>query len=79
MKPLTEADESVVRRYSDGDSDVVVADLGAAANASVDVVDGTAIVVVEDGAGSVERELDLPPDAATAHINNGVVTVEVER
>lgn len=77
MRPTTELDEAPVRRYQYDEESVVVADIGVPdAAVTVDVVDETAIVVVEDGGGSVEREIELPPGATTATVNNGVVTVE---
>lgn len=66
---------STVRRYEYDDRQVVVADLGAGRDGDVDVVDGTAIVVVGDD----QYELDLPAGEARAFIKNGVVTIEVDR
>jgi len=68
----------IVRRYDYDDATVVVADLGTSADSvTVDVVDGTAIIV---GPGDQQREFDVPQgDVAEATIRNGVVTVEVRR
>ncbi|WP_435193888.1 DUF7127 family protein [Natronomonas sp. EA1] len=63
----------LARRYDYEDTTVFVADLGATDDASVDVVDGTAIIVI----GDEQYELELPGGEARASINNGVVTVEV--
>ena len=41
---------------------------------SVDIVDGTAIVVV----GDEHYEFEVPAGASRAVMNNGVVTVELE-
>jgi HSP20 family molecular chaperone IbpA len=79
MRSLTSEDGAAVRRYEYDDTAVVVADIGAAREAAVDVVEETAIVVVGDDAGGVEREVALPPGDASARVNNGVVTVEVQR
>lgn len=68
------ADEGIARRYDYPDRSVFVADLGPAAEPSVDVVDGTAIVVTGDGR---QREFDLPRGEVRAFNHNGVVTVEV--
>lgn len=68
----------MVRRYDRDDGVDVVADFGRAADVSVDLVDGTAILVVEREE-SVQRELELPDGEAKAFINNGVVTIEVKR
>lgn len=71
-------DEVLYRRYDYDDGSVVVADLGAvAAEASVEVVDDTAIVVLEGEDGSRQFDLDLPDGGAHTFINNGVLTVEV--
>jgi hypothetical protein len=62
-----------VRHYEYADSDVIVADFGAV-EGSVDVVDGTAIVVVDDE----QHEFPVPEGAASGVMNNGVVSIEVE-
>lgn len=64
-----------VRRYEYDDHTVVAADLGPADDGSVDVVDGTAIVVV----GNEQHEIALPDGDARASIRNGIVTIEVEQ
>ena len=73
--------ERLVRRYEYEDRTVVAADLGVAdGDASVDVVDGTAIVVIDGGENAVQEEFDLPAGrAAKAFIKNGIVTIEVEQ
>lgn len=63
-----------VRHYEYADSDLIVADFGAV-EGSVDVVDGTAIVVIGDD----QYEFELPAGADRAVMNNGVVSIEVER
>jgi hypothetical protein len=66
------ADGSVFgRRYDYADGTVLAADFGPG-EATVDVVDGTVIVVVGDD----QYEFDVP-GAARASVNNGVLTVEV--
>jgi hypothetical protein len=67
-------DDAPVRRleYSDG-TEVLAADLGVAGETSVDVVDGTAIVV----AGSDQYDLERPAGDAQGFIKNGVLTIEV--
>lgn len=73
------SDDPVVRRYEYDDHVVLAADLGPTGDASVDVVDGTAIVVVDALEGDEQYEFDVPAGEAAASISNGVVTVEVER
>ncbi|MEY7848186.1 Hsp20/alpha crystallin family protein [Natrarchaeobius sp. A-rgal3] len=65
-----------VRRYQYDDSSVVAVDFGPKTDPTVDLVDGTVIVVLEDD----QFELELPGAATDAHtfIKNGVLTVEVE-
>lgn len=67
--------EGAVRRYEYDDSIVLVADTGPETDATVDVVDGTAMIVVDDR----QYEFDVPAGDAQAFIKNGVVTVEVGR
>ena len=74
-------DERPVRRYEYEDRTVIAADLGVAeGEASVDVLDGLAIVVVGDGENAVQREFELPAGrAAKGFIKNGIVTIEVDQ
>lgn len=62
-----------IRHYEYADSDVIVADFGAV-DGSVDVVDETAIVVVDNE----QYEFSVPAGTASAVMNNGIVSVEVE-
>lgn len=68
------SDDAVLRRYEYPDGPVFVADMGTERDGTVDVVDGTAIVVVDDD----QFEIDLPEGDARAFMKNGVVTIEVE-
>ena len=65
--------DGVVRQYEYERESVVVADFGDV-DGSVDVVDGTAIVVV----GDEHYEFEVPAGASRAIMNNGIVTVELE-
>ncbi|MGB9965197.1 hypothetical protein [Halobacterium sp. CBA1126] len=81
-KSFTEQLDAPARRFDYDDETVLVADLGVDDDAvSVDVVDDTVIVVVETGDDEPrQHEFDVPAGAVSkALINNGVVTVEVER
>ncbi|TYT62268.1 DUF7127 family protein [Natrialba swarupiae] len=73
---FTHETERPARRYEYDDSSVVAVDFGPGADATVDLVDGTVIVVLEDD----QFELELPEATADAHtfIRNGVLTVELE-
>jgi len=67
-------DETPLRRFEYDDSVVLAADVGPAEDASVDVVDGTVIVV----AGGEQYERNLPDaEEARAFINNGVLTIKL--
>jgi hypothetical protein len=70
-----EREEDVTCRVVDADGHIEhVVDLGAATDATVDVVDDTAIVVGEDD----QFELALPESDAEAFILNGVLTITME-
>jgi len=64
--------------YDDG-STVFAADIGVGREASVDVIDGTVIIVTDDDA---QYEFELPmngdDESAQAFMKNGVLTVEVK-
>lgn len=62
-----------VRRYEYDDGAVLVADFGFV-EGSVDLVDGTAIVVIDDD----QYEFSVPEGTDRAVLNNGIVTIEVE-
>lgn len=71
------ADRDVVaRRYRYADGDVLAFDLGGGTTGAVDIVDGTLVAVV----GEEQYEFDLPEGTgrATATMNNGIVTVDLE-
>jgi HSP20 family molecular chaperone IbpA len=68
------ADERVMgRQYEYEDRTTLAVDLGHVGEATVDVVDGTAVVVTAED----QYEFDVPFDGATATINNGVLVVEL--
>ncbi|CCQ35970.1 uncharacterized protein Nmlp_1783 [Natronomonas moolapensis 8.8.11] len=66
--------DGLVRRYEYDDSAVFVADFGPV-DGTVDVVDGTAMVVVDDD----QYEFEVAEDVDHAIMNNGVVTIETEQ
>ncbi len=77
LQHIADRDDVFARRYDYGDEEVLVADLGVAGDASVDILDDVAIVVFEDEEGSRQIELQLPDGGAQAFITNGVLTIEV--
>lgn len=77
LEQFTRNEGQLARRYEYDDDTVLVVDFGTdVADASVDVVDETVIVVV----GEEQYEFELPDGASDAHtfIKNGVLTVELE-
>ena len=77
MDTQTSADASgMVRRYDYEDRTVIAADFGpTAAAVAVDVVDGTAIIVVDDE----QTEITLPEGDGEAFNRNGVVIIEMRQ
>jgi len=76
---FAESDERVVREYEYDDGVVVAADLGPdAADADVDVLADTAIVVTGAGADESQLEIELPDGDAEVFMKNGVFTIELE-
>jgi hypothetical protein len=79
MSQRTRSDDVALRRETTDDGATLVADFGPGAAVSVDVVEGTAIVVLQTEEGEEQREFEVPAGTAEAFTNNGVVTVEVSR
>ena len=77
LKHIADRDDAFARRYDYGDEEVLVADLGVTGDASVDVLDDVAIVVVEDAEDARQIELELPEGEAEAFITNGVLSINV--
>ena len=71
---LLSASSALVESYEYDDRTVIAIDLGPDTDPVVDVVDGTAILVVD----GEQREFDLPEEAVQAVNSNGVVTFEVD-
>ena len=68
--------ERFVRRYDYGDGWAVAAELGGADDAvAVDVVGRTAIVVDESDGRVSETEFELPGEAESVGVNNGILTI----
>lgn len=76
----TGREERFFRRYEYDDSWVLAAAFDAAdGEVSVDVVGATAILVVDDGDRVTESEFELPGEDAAVSMNNGVLTITVEK
>ncbi|WP_440764472.1 DUF7127 family protein [Natronorubrum sp. DTA7] len=77
LEQFTRDEGQVARQYQYDECAVLAVDFGASeTEASVDLVDDTVIVVVDDE----QYEFDLPDGAGDAHMfmKNGVLTVELE-
>lgn len=73
-------DDRFARRYEYDDHTVVVVDLPYDdEQVSVDVVGTTVIVVLENGESVQETEFELPGPAETVDLQNGVLTVTIEK
>lgn len=73
-KQLRDVDRhgATVRTYDYDDNAVIAVDFGVGAgDITIDVVDGTAIVVT----GDEQFEFELPADASDVTVNNGVLTI----
>ena len=80
LKRVSEREDIFARHYQYDDEELLVADLGVAdEDATVDVVDDVAIVVVADEDEPRQLELELPDGGAEAFITNGVLTIGVRR
>ncbi|MXV61479.1 Hsp20/alpha crystallin family protein [Natronorubrum sp. JWXQ-INN-674] len=77
LEQFTRNEGQLTRQYEYDECSVLAVDFGAdETDASVDLVDDTVIVIVDDE----QYELELPDGADDAHtfIKNGVLTVEME-
>lgn len=73
-------EEPALRRYEYDDSHVIAADLGLSEEqVDIDIVGDTAILVVETDGDVSETEIDLPGRDGEATVNNGVLTVTVQK
>lgn len=65
--------EAIIRKYEYDDATTITVDFGPeASDISVDIVDGTAIVVVD----GEQFEFELSDDTDKIAIKNGVLTIE---
>ena len=73
-------EDEVLRRYEYDDSYVIAADLGVPDDdVDIDVVGETAIVVIETDNEVSEAEFGLPSSGGDAAVNNGVLTISIEK
>lgn len=74
---LTQFNESdvVADRFDYDDHTVLAIDFGPTHDPTVDLVDDTAIVIVDDQ----QHELDLPAGDGRVDNNNGIVTITVRQ
>lgn len=70
----------LAHRYDYPDQTILAFDLGLPEEAvSVDIVDGTAILVIETDDESQTEEFDVPAGDAGVFMNNGVLTIVVDQ
>jgi hypothetical protein len=67
--------EVPVRRFDYEDHSVISVDFGPGVDPIVDLVDGTAILIVDD----TQHELDLPEGEVEVFNRNGVITFEIRQ
>lgn len=67
--------EIPVQRFDYDEHSVITVDFGPGVDPIVDVVDGTAILIVED----TQNELDLPEGEVEVFNQNGVITFEIHQ
>jgi len=79
LKRISEREDVFARHYQYDEEAVLAVDLGVDGEASVDVLDDVAIVVVDDDEDPEQFELELPDSGAEVFITNGVLTIEVEQ
>ena len=78
QRSLKEKQFGRVYEYDDGY--VVALDLrGVGGEVTVDTVGSTAIIVVEEDGEVTESEFELPGEAQSTTVNNGVLTIEVAK
>lgn len=76
----TSREERFLRRYEYDDRWVVAADLPVDDDAvDVDVVGTTAILVVDHGDRVTETEFELPGPAVSIEVENGVLTITIQK
>lgn len=79
LDKLERGTDLIARRYDYPNATIVAIDSGAIdGDVSVDIVDSTAILVVDTDTTTTQRELELPDGDATILNNNGVLTIEVK-
>ncbi|MDZ7730177.1 MAG: Hsp20/alpha crystallin family protein [Natrialbaceae archaeon] len=76
FEELTHDSDQTASRFEYDDETVLAVDFGSAVDGSIDIVDETVIVVLEDD--QYELELPAPSAGAEAFMKNGVLTIELE-
>ena len=76
LQSAADEDERVtITRQEYDDGSVIAIDFGPDVVATVDVVDGTAIVV----AGDRQYEFEVPPEATAVTTNDGILEIREDR
>lgn len=77
---FTDRQSEHVRQYEYDNSYVIAADLGVPDDdIDVDILGETAIVVIETDGEVNEAEFELPGTGGDAVVNNGILTITVEK
>ena len=77
---VTNRDDRLLRQYEYDEQWVLAADLPVDDDSvSYDTIGDTLILVFDDDGDVSETELDLPGDDADVTVNNGVLTVQVDK
>lgn len=76
QQKLKQQTNAFVRQYTYSDSEIIAIDFGAGNNTTVDIVDGTAILV-SPTLSQDQLDIDLPDGDIETTTNNGIVTIEV--
>ncbi|UVE50206.1 Hsp20/alpha crystallin family protein [Haloferax larsenii] len=80
MQQFAGGNERFLRRYEYDDSWVIAADVGLSEDeVDVDIVGSTAIVVADTGARVTETEFELPAGDAEVGVQNGVLTITIQK
>jgi len=80
LRQFVDGTGRILRQYEYEDAVVIVADLGVEdEDVTVDLLDGTAIVVFEHEGREHLHEIELPAGDSQAFMHNGVLTIEVRQ
>ncbi|WP_396612201.1 Hsp20/alpha crystallin family protein [Haloferax sp. S1W] len=80
MQQFAGGNERFLRRYEYDDSWVIAADVGLPEDdIDVDIIGSTAIVIADTGSRVAETEFELPAGDAHVDVQNGVLTITIQK